>query len=79
LSTLFKNILLRLGAGSGFHAMTGDWQFDDHTETGYHQGGRNHGKKKYKSRKLAFEWDETRGNEGEYVFYPMGFIELKKL
>ena len=71
--------LLRLGAGSGFHAMTGDWQFDDHTETGYHQGGRNHGKKKYKSRKLAFEWDDTRGNEGEYVFYPMGFIELKKL
>jgi len=71
--------ILRLGAGSGFHSMTGDWQFDDHTETGYHQGGRNHGKKKYKSRKLAFEWDDTKGKEGEYVFYPMGFIELTKL
>ena len=62
--------ILRLAAGSGFHSITGDWQCDDYIQTGEHRDGRNAGKRKYKSRKLAFEKD---------VFQPMGFIKLALL
>jgi CRISPR/Cas system CSM-associated protein Csm5 (group 7 of RAMP superfamily) len=65
-----KECILRLAAGSGFHSITGDWQYDDYIETGEHIGGRNEGKRKYKSRKLAFE---------NGVFQPMGFIKLTLL
>lgn len=65
-----KECILRLAAGSGFHSITGDWQYDDYIETGEHIGGRNDGKRKYKSRKLAFE---------NGVFQPMGFIKLTLL
>ncbi|MCB0596838.1 MAG: type III-A CRISPR-associated RAMP protein Csm5 [Lewinellaceae bacterium] len=60
--------LLRLASGSGFHSITGDWQFEDHINT----GNWNTGKLKYKSRRLAFETDE----QGHYRFYPMGFVQL---
>lgn len=61
-----KECILRLAAGSGFHSITGDWQYDDFINTGEH----NNGKRKYKSRKLAFE---------NGVFQPMGFIKLTLL
>ena len=62
-----KECILRLAAGSGFHSITGDWQFDNHINTGEHSAGRHAGKRKYKSRKLAFEGQD---------FQPMGFIKL---
>ncbi len=71
-----KHPILRIGAGSGFHAMTGDWQFENHIETGVHRGGRNDGKKKYKSRKFAFEFNESLGENGEYVFLPYGVYRI---
>lgn len=58
-----KECILRLAAGSGFHSITGDWQFDDHINTGEHTSG----KRKYKSRKLAFEGTDCQ---------TMGFIKL---
>lgn len=61
-----KECILRLAAGSGFHSITGDWQYDDFINTGEN----NNGKRKYKSRKLAFE---------NGVFQPMGFIKLTLL
>lgn len=61
--------IFRIAHGSGFHGMTGDWQFDDFINTGTHSNG----KKKYKSRKLLFT---RKGNE--YDFIPMGFILLSK-
>lgn len=58
--------VLRIGQGSGFHSVTGDWKFQDHTTPIAHNE-----KRKYKSRKMAFKkvGDEWR-------FYPMGFIQL---
>lgn len=62
--------LMNLGCGSGFHAITGDWQFkDDHVNTGSHANG----KLRYKSRKMAFrKFKKTK----DYNFMPMGFIML---
>ena len=45
--------LLKMSAGAGFHSITGDWQFGDYDNTGEWTQGRNNGKKKYKSRKIA--------------------------
>jgi CRISPR/Cas system CSM-associated protein Csm5 (group 7 of RAMP superfamily) len=72
-----SNPILRLGLGSGFHSMTGDWQFHDHTKTGFHRGGYNNGKMRYKSRKLAFDFHGS-DDDGYFRFYPMGFVQLIK-
>lgn len=45
--------IMKMAAGSGFHSITGDWQFEDYTDTGFWEYGKNQGKKKYKSRKIA--------------------------
>ncbi|MCZ2101495.1 MAG: RAMP superfamily CRISPR-associated protein [Chitinophagales bacterium] len=68
--------LLRLGLGSGFHAMTGDTLHDSHLIDSIHMiGNRSRGTlNRYdsaKSRKLAFEKIGE-----EFKFYPMGFIQL---
>lgn len=48
-----SSCLIKMSAGVGFHAITGDWQFEDYSVTGIHESGRNLGKKKYKSRKTV--------------------------
>lgn len=58
--------ILRLAFGSGFHAITGDWQYADHAKTGLWKRGRDEGKLKYKSRKLV--------NEDKVL--PMGFVKI---
>lgn len=77
--------VLRMAAGSGFHAISGDWQFRDHIKTGvwneedakkYGLSGRQKrdylgNYKKFKSRKIAFSPDQEH-------FYPMGFVMLSK-
>jgi len=68
-----NSAVLRLGAGSGFHSITGDWQFTDHTNTGYYNQGRHRGKKKYKTRKYAFTYHDR-----YFRFWPMGFILLSR-
>jgi hypothetical protein len=57
--------ILKLAAGSGFHSITGDWQY----EKFIHIIGPHKGKLKYKSRKIAFEGEQ---------FYPMGFVKLSR-
>ena len=67
--------ILKMSAGAGFHSITGDWQYPDHTQTGFHKSNirngveRNpHAGKKYiKSRKIACY------NGG---FALMGFVKL---
>lgn len=59
-----KECLIKMSAGSGFHSITGDWQYDDFTETGFNQ---RNGKKNYKSRKIACY---------KGTFTPMGFLRL---
>ena len=55
--------LLKMAAGSGFHAVTGDWQYSDHTRTKINP---KTGKILYKSRKIACTKN----------FYLMGFVKL---
>ncbi len=66
--------LLRMSFGSGFHGMTGDWRFSDHTETVqkpdnqnlvYNFKTRSKEAPRYKSRRLAFPTSEA-----------MGFVKL---
>ena len=65
-----SSCLMKMSAGVGFHSITGDWQYDDYTETGIWPDGRNAGKKKYKSRKTA----EFNGH-----LQLMGFVRLRVL
>ena len=61
-----KSCLMKMSAGVGFHSITGDWQFDSYTNTGFSHDG----KKKYKSRKIA---------EYEGKLMLMGFVKLSVL
>jgi len=69
-----KSCVLRMGGGSGFHAITGDWRFADHRKTieqpdkenlVYNYVERQLVPARYKSRKVTREFTE-----------PMGFVEL---
>lgn len=62
--------LMKMSAGVGFHSITGDWQYSDYSNTGIHNEGRNKGKHKYKSRKIA----EYKGN-----LQLMGFVKLREI
>lgn len=70
--------ILKLAGGSGFHSITGDWQYEQgftKEYVGIHGGeGKNAGKHKYKSRKIAF--DKV---NGKWQFYPMGFVKISAL
>ncbi|GIV42775.1 MAG: hypothetical protein KatS3mg034_2085 [Vicingaceae bacterium] len=69
-----KQALLHLGSGSGFHGITGDWQFDTHIINGIERNS-NRGlineKPAAKTRKLIFRQDND-----EFVFTPFGFIAI---
>lgn len=58
-----RSCLLKMAAGSGFHAVTGDWKYSDHTRTGVDT---KTGKMRYKSRKIACTKN----------FQLMGFVKL---
>ena len=62
--------LLKMSAGVGFHSITGDWQYDDYSQTGLWSDGRNAGKKKYKSRKTS--------EYGGHLLL-MGFVKIRAL
>lgn len=65
----------RLGAGSGFHSITGDWLYKDHiSSVEYPMNAFMSGyiKNFTKSRKLAFQ----KSDEDLPNFFPMGFIKL---
>ncbi|OJX88069.1 MAG: hypothetical protein BGP01_07225 [Paludibacter sp. 47-17] len=68
--------ILKMAAGSGFHNITGDWQFDDYSINGLDTSkkvsrGLLNGQKSAKSRKIAILSD----NE----FCLMGFVKLKPI
>ncbi len=60
--------VLRVGAGVGFHSITGDWKYKDHTDTGFSSG-----RKKNKTRKFAFTTTKN-----DYHLWPMGFVLISK-
>ena len=62
--------ILKMSAGSGFHSITGDWQFDDYTKAPLDRKRVREGKVNPKSRKIA-DWD---GN-----LSLMGFVKLRAL
>lgn len=68
--------VIRLGLGSGFHAMTGDTLHNDHLidTIAIHYGrsrGQRNNKDSAKSRKIAFST-----YNGQLKLYPMGFVQL---
>lgn len=64
--SLNKNqFLVRMGWGSGFHQMTGNWQYPDHINQALNGGYKN----QIKSRKMAFWYD---GDQRQFA--PMGFM-----
>jgi CRISPR/Cas system CSM-associated protein Csm5 (group 7 of RAMP superfamily) len=72
--------ILKLAGGSGFHSITGDWRFENdfinvvvNGDSHFATIDRNGNKKRYKSRKIAFE----KVND-EWQFYPMGFVKITK-
>ena len=62
--------ILKTSAGSGFHSITGDWQFDDYTKAPLDRKRVREGKVNPKSRKIA-DWG---GN-----LLLMGFVKLRTL
>lgn len=66
--------LLRLGGGSGFHGITGDWQFETHEinsiDEKTHRGKLNKNNSA-KTRKIAFIQ-----NGNTFEFYPFGFVKI---
>ena len=69
-----SSCILRLGAGSGFHSITGDWKYKDYSRTLSIPERRGSREIHYKSRKFAFENDGIDG----FSFLPMGFVRLTK-
>lgn len=68
-------ILLRLGQGSGFHSITGDWRCKDHLQSIIKPIRDKKNRNIYwKSRKIGFQPSDT--NEIGIEFFPLGFIEL---
>ena len=69
-----SSCILKMSAGSGFHSITGDWQFDDFSIDRIDGNARNRGKlnnqESAKSRKIAIDGDS---------FYLMGFVKLSVL
>lgn len=60
--------ILKMSAGSGFHSITGDWQYDEYIESENHLLDRKRGRELPKSRKIAVS--------GTKPFSLMGFIKL---
>ena len=63
--------LMKMAAGTGYHSITGDWQYSDYDKTGIwtkEENKKNAGKKKVKSRKTI----EYNGN-----LQLMGFVKLQ--
>ncbi len=76
-SKAVNSCILRMACGSGFHGITGDWQFMSHHIDGIHANrGRNRGvfqgMDSAKSRKIAFANYEELGLQ----FKPMGFVRI---
>jgi len=64
-----NSTIIRLGWGMGFHAITGDWHYEDHLPLKAPVNGRTW----YKTRRIFFK-------EGRpFVFYLPGFIRLELL
>ncbi len=76
LSQMKNACLLRVGGGSGFHSMTGDWLYDDHltsVENPYQEFQRGRIKNLTKSRKLTFK-----KSNNDFEFRPMGWIKIER-
>jgi hypothetical protein len=65
-----------LGSGSGFHAITGNWKYRDHTMTEQAEGRQRNliNAIKYKTRKVSF-YDDNSGNH-QILTLP-GFVKIK--
>lgn len=72
-NNLPNTCVLRVGSSVGFHSITGDWKFNDHTATGINP---KTNAINYKTRKVSFDYHQE---EDEYLFYAPGFVQLTLL
>lgn len=77
-----NSILLRIGMGSGYHAITGNWRFKDHTQTGQAERKNRETRQfekinaiKYKTRKVSFIEDSTEDLDSIWIDLP-GFVKI---
>lgn len=71
-----NSAIIRLGSGSGFHAITGNWKYRDHTMTEQAEGRQRNliNAIKYKTRKVSF-YDDNSGNPPMLTL--PGFVKIK--
>lgn len=70
--------ILKMSAGSGFHSITGDWQFEDYTTTPLDRKRVKEGMVNPKSRKIAV-WNETLSLMGFVKLRSMSKVEVRTL
>jgi CRISPR/Cas system CSM-associated protein Csm5 (group 7 of RAMP superfamily) len=75
-------VMLRLGMGSGYHAITGNWRFHDHTQTGQAERRNRDTRQfekinaiKYKTRKISFIDNSTEEDSSLWLDLP-GFVKI---
>lgn len=68
------SFVLRLGAGSGYYSITGDWQHDNHLVTHYIPKDKRE-ELIAKTRKLTFE----QVDEDKFQFTPLGFLLFEEI
>lgn len=73
-NSLRHSFVLRLGAGSGYYSITGDWKYDNHLVTIFDHF-ENRKKLPAKTRKLTFQQLE----EDQYQFTPLGFMLFQEI
>ncbi|MFT4154570.1 type III-A CRISPR-associated RAMP protein Csm5 [Parafilimonas sp.] len=71
-----NSVIIKIGQGSGFHAITGNWKYKDHTQTGRAIDRHNNfiNAINYKTRKVAFK--ESSLDPGQLDFMFPGFVQL---
>ena len=67
--------ILKMSAGSGFHSITGDWQFDNYTQGTFDRKNNKGEHVLPKSRKIAITYDGE-GNDKDLFLDLMGFVKL---
>lgn len=72
-----KTCVLRLAYGSGFHGITGDWRFKDHTETIQYPDEENKTWNRQERRLTPTRYKSRRIADNGDFFAAMGFVELK--
>lgn len=71
-----NSCILRLAYGGGFHAMTGDFRFDDHTETIEYPDSKNTVWSQLERQRVPARYKSRRIVVNAQGYFPMGFVRI---